>query len=186
MEKARPFQPRLGLRGKWAQTPEDMPGWWPPVQQGDSWSLQPVSSEGSSRRGREHEHLSQLFCSGGVSPVQWRGWVIRGVWMGGGTRGTSAGPLLTLHRQAGSLSRENVMAAASLLVQCPAWEGGHRSEEVAFPRGAGLRRRTGAAGGERPQYPVADPRGATGALPRRRASRKAVGGLSQHLCLGLL
>lgn len=110
----------------------------------------------------------------------------RGVGVGGGTRGTSAGPLLTLHRQAGSLSRENVMAAASPLVQCPAWEGSHRSEEVAFLRGAGLLRRTGAAAGERPQYPVADPRGAAGALPRRWASRKAVGGLSQHLCLGLL
>ena len=59
-------------------------------------------------------------------------------------RGTSACGFPANFPETGwlSFSGENVMAEASPLVQCPVWEGSHRSKEVALQRAAGLARPT--------------------------------------------
>ena len=164
-----------------------MPGWWPPVRQGDTWSLQPVSSEGSSRRGGNTSICLSVSASGGACPARGGAGPFGGVWVWEVPLRVPllVASLLAPHKQAGSLSGESVMAAASPLAQCPAWEGGHRSKEVAFRGRLATRGPQAWAGGERPQHPVADPRGAGGAPLRLRAAGKAVGGLSQHFCLGL-
>ena len=81
--------------------------------------------------------MSQLFCSGRPLPCSVdlrKPGSLEGCGCGGCRSGgpPPVGSLLTSQKQAGALSGENVMAVASPLVQCPAWEGGHRSKEVPF------------------------------------------------------